>query len=128
MTETPEQLRTLVRRDLAVLIGGGAIAIWLCGLLVAGKLGLLSEDTSSTIVVAAASVVCLGCLGWWAAGPRRWLRDRYLVLVPVCLAGPTAAIALYDLGASVFAVVISSALGFCIAIVAGLTWANRRSD
>jgi hypothetical protein len=126
MTEAPQELRTLVRRDVAVFAAGSVLAVWVAGILVAGHLGLVATRTAATVVVAVGGPLCVGCLWWWASGPRRWLRDRYLVLVPALLAGPSTALALYDLGASVVAVMISSALGFAAAVVLGLAWASRR--
>ena len=126
MGEAPEQLRTLVRRDVAVFLVGSALAVWAGALIVVGRLGLVSESTAASVALPCAIAICTGCLFWWASGPRRWLRDRYLVLVPVCLAAPSVGIALYDLGASTVAVMISSALGFAAAIVLGLAFAARR--
>jgi hypothetical protein len=127
MAESTSDLQRLVRRDLGVFLAGSVVAVWLGGLLVAGRAGFVSRDTAATIMVGVGAVVCGGCLVWWALGPRRWLRDRYLVLVPVALAAPSVVVGLHDLGASFVAVVLSSAFGFGAAIALGLAWASRRS-
>ena len=126
MSDQSDRLRTLVRRDLAVLLVGGVLAIWLAAVMLVARAGLVGERRAATITVAVGSVIIGGCLVWWAAGPRRWLRDRYLVLVPVFLAAPSVALALYDLGAGFAALTVSAALGFGAAIALGLAVASRR--
>ena len=126
MAEAPNELRTLVRRDLTVMIVGSVLGIWLMGVEAVGHAGMVDTRKAATVVVVAAAVICFGCLLWWAAGPRQWLRERYLVLVPLFFAGPAAALALYDLGAGFAAVAISAAFGFGAAIALGLAVASRR--
>ena len=126
MAEAPEELRKLVRRDVVVLVVGSLVAIWLAGVVLLGQLGVIESKTAATIVVAVSAVLCFGCLLWWASGPRQWMRDRYLVLVPMFIAAPSAALALYDLGAPFVANVFSAAFGFGAAIAGGLAVASRR--
>jgi hypothetical protein len=126
MTDSSSDLRRLVRRDLAVTLIGALLAVWLAGVWAAGRFGFVSTRTAATVVVALATVLCVGCLGWWAAGPRQWLRERYLVLIPVFLGAPWAVLGLHDLGASTIAVMLSSALGFTAAVALGFAWASRR--
>jgi hypothetical protein len=125
-TQQQEDLRKLVRRDLAVVLVGVPVAVWLGAIWAAGRLGFISSTTSATATVALGTILCVGCIGWWAAGPSQWRRDRYMVLVPVCLGAPWALLGLYDLGASIVAVILSSALGFLGAVVLGFALASRR--
>jgi hypothetical protein len=122
----PDDLRRLVRRDVAVFFCGVLVAIWTASIWAAGRLGFISITTASRVVVGVALALCVICLGWWASGPREWLRDRYLVLVPVFLSAPWLVLGLHDLGASFLAVMLSSALGFTAAVALGLAWASRR--
>ncbi len=108
------------------MMAGSLLAIWLAGLELVGHVGLISVDVAATVAVAGSALLCFGCLIWWASGPRQWLRERYLVLVPVFIAAPAAVLALYDLGAPFAAVVLSAAFGFGAAIAAGLAVASRR--
>ncbi len=50
--------------------------------LVAARLDFVSDLTADRLVAGVSIVVCLGCVYWWAAGPRGMMRDRYFVLVP----------------------------------------------
>jgi hypothetical protein len=126
MTQSSDDLRRLVRRDLAVTAVGVVVSIWLGALWAAGRLGYISGRTAASVSVGIAAVICIGCLVWWASGPPQWRRDRYLVLVPVFLAAPWAVVGLHDLGASAVAVMLSSALGFTGAAVLGFAWSSRR--
>jgi hypothetical protein len=126
MAEAPAELRKLVRRDVTVAAVGSVVAIWVASIVLVGHFGLIDETSAATAVVAISTVLCFGCLFWWAAGPRQYLRDRYLVLVPIFLVAPSTALALYDLGAGPFAIAISAAFGFGAAIAAGLALASRR--
>ena len=126
MAEAPEELRKLVRRDVVVLAVGSLIGIWLAGVELAGHFGLIDGKKTATIVVAVSAVLCSVCLVWWAIGPRQWMRDRYLVLVPIFVVAPSAALALYDLGSPFVAIMFSAAFGFGAAIAAGLAVASRR--
>ncbi|HET6848656.1 MAG TPA: hypothetical protein VFH74_07345 [Gaiellales bacterium] len=125
-TQQQDDLRKLVRRDLAVVLVGVPVAVWLGAIWAAGRLGYISSKTSATVSVLIGTVLCVACIGWWAAGPKQWRRDRYMVLVPVCLGAPWALLGLYDLGASVVAVILSSAFGFLGAVALGLAVASRR--
>jgi len=126
MAQAPEELRKLVRRDVTVLSVGSLVAIWLAGVELVGHLGLVDSKKPATIVVAGSAVLCSVCLVWWASGPRRWMRDRYMVLIPVFIVAPFAALALYDLGSPFVAILFSAAFGFGAAIAAGLAVASRR--
>jgi hypothetical protein len=126
MAEAPAELRKLVRRDVTVAAVGSVVAFWLASIVLVGHFGLIDETSAATAVVAISAVLCFACLLWWAAGPREYLRDRYLVLVPVFFAAPSTALALYDLGAGFAAVAISAAFGFGAAIAGGLALASRR--
>jgi hypothetical protein len=126
MAEAPAELRKLVRRDVTVMVAGGLVAIWLAGIELVGHFGLIDERSAATAVVAIGAVLCFGCFVWWASGPREYLRDRYLVLVPVFVAAPSVALAMYDLGAGVVAAAMSAAFGFGAAIAAGFALASRR--
>jgi len=126
MAEAPEELRKLVRRDVVVLVVGSLVAIWLAGIVLLGHLGVIESKTAATIVVAVSAVLGFACLRWWATGPRQWMRDRYLVLVPMFIAAPAAALALYDLGSPFVAILFSAAFGFGAAIAGGLAVASRR--
>src|SRR5262249_1010851 len=108
-TQQQEDLRKLVRRDLAVVMIGVPVALWMAAIWIAGRMSFISTKTAATVLVVVGAVVCLGCIGWWLSGPKQWRRDRYLVLVPVCLAAPWAVFGLYDLGASTVAIILSSA-------------------
>jgi hypothetical protein len=126
MAEAPTDLRKLVRRDVTVAAVGSVVAIWVASIMLVGHFGMIDKRTAATAVVAISAVLCFGCLLWWASGPRQYLRDRYLVLVPVFLVAPSTALALYDLGAGFAAIAISAAFGFGAAIAAGLALASRR--
>src|SRR5436190_10129657 len=104
MTITPDELRRRVRRELIVAGVASLIAIWTGSLLLAARLDFIFDLTADRFVVGVSIVVCLGCVYWWAAGPRGMMRDRYFVLVPMFLAAGPAIYALDDLGAGLIAV------------------------
>ena len=127
MTITPDELRRLVRRDLIVAATGSLIAIWTSSLLVAARLDFVSDLTADRFVAGVSIVVGLGCVYWWAAGPRGMMRDRYFVLVPMFLSAGPGIYALHDLGAGLIAVALSSAAGFFGAAVLGMALSRRRA-
>jgi len=126
MSLPPDELRRLVRRDVAVAGAGSAIAIAAAAVLVAGRLGLFSELTADRIVIAAAAVVSAASLYTWVAGPKELRRDRFFVFTPVCVAALPALLALADVGAGVAVLTISAAVGFGAAIALGLAYSARR--
>jgi hypothetical protein len=126
MSPPPDELRRLVRRDLIVAGGGAFLAIAAAALLVAGKLGILSELSTGRIAVALAAIVGAVCFYWWAAGPRAYLRDRIIVLTPVFLIAGPGLIGVNELGGGVAVGVLSGAVGFSAAALLGIAWSSRR--
>jgi hypothetical protein len=126
MTLPPDQLRRLVRRDIAVAGGGALLAVWSLALVAAAHFGLVSRLTSGRAVVVTAVVVCVGCIWWWASGPRAYMRDRVIVLTPVFLMAGPGLLGVHDLGGGVVVGILSGALGFAAAAILGLAWASRR--
>ena len=123
---TPDEMRTLVRRDLWLTLGGSVFAIWTYALVAAGHYGFISRTTAATVDVAVAVMVVALCLWWWAAGPRSLLRHRVMVLVPAFLIAGPGILGLHDLGAGVVAVMLSGAVGISAAVAFGLVYATRR--
>jgi hypothetical protein len=72
-------------------------------------------------------IVAVGCVAWWAGGPRIYLRDRVIVLTPVFLIAGPGLIGVNDLGGGTAVGVLSGALGFTAAAALGLAWSSRRS-
>jgi hypothetical protein len=126
MTLPPDQLRRLVRRDLIVAGVGALLAIWSLSLVIVGQVGLISRVTSGRAAVATAVVVGVGCVWWWASGPRVYLRERLIVLTPVFLTAGPGLIGVHDLGGGVAVGILSGALGFTAAAVLGVVWSSRR--
>jgi hypothetical protein len=122
MTLPPDQLRRLVRRDVILAGVGSLLAVWAVALIVAARIGLISELTSGRVVVGTAVIVGAACFWSWAAGPREYLRDRMIVLTPVFLIAGPALIGVHDLGGGV----LSGAIGFSAAAILGLSWSSRR--
>ena len=127
MTLTQEDLRRLVRRDLVVAGVGSLVAIWSMALLLAAHMGFVSHLTAYRVVAAVAIVVGLGCVYWWAAGPRDMQRDRYFVLIPLLLVAGPGIYSIHELGAGLIAVALSSAIGFFGAAVLGMAIHRRAS-
>ena len=127
MSLTPEELRRLVRRDLWIAGGGSLVAIWTTSLILAAHMGFISHLTADRVVAAVSIVVCLGSIFWWAAGPREMRRDRYFVLIPLLLAAGPGIYAIHDLGATLVAVALSSAVGFFGAAVLGMALSRRHA-
>ncbi len=127
MTLPPDQLRRLVRRDLIVAGGGAFLAVAAIALLVAGKLGILSELNGGRVAVALAAIVGVACFSCWAAGPRAYLRDRIIVLTPVFLIAGPGLIGVNDLGGGVAVGMLSGAAGFAAAALLGIAWSSRHS-
>src|SRR5436190_17491751 len=111
-----EELRRLVRRDLAVAGAGSVAAVVAVLVLGAGALGLISSLTADRLVVGLGAIAAAASLYAWLAGPAALRRGRYLVFVPVCLIAGPAVLALYDLGAGLAVVVVSAAVGMGAAI------------
>ena len=107
MSLTPEELRRLVRRDLWIAGGGSLVAIWTTSLILAAHMGFISHLTADRVVAAVSIVVCLGSIFWWAAGPGIY--------------------AIHDLGATLVAVALSSAVGFFGAAVLGMALSRRHA-
>ena len=126
MTLPPEQLRRLVRRDLYVAGGGAFAAVAALAVLVAGRLGIISELTAGRIAVVLAVVVGVVCFYWWAAGPRQYMRDRIIVLTPVFLIAGPGLVGVSDLGGGVAVGILSGAVGFSAAAMLGMAWSSRR--
>jgi hypothetical protein len=126
MTLPPEQLRRLVRRDVILAGAGSLLAVWAVALIVAARVGLISELTSGRVVVVIAVVVGAACFWSWAAGPREYMRDRLIVLTPVFLIAGPALISVHDLGGGTAVGVLSGAVGFSAAAILGLAWGSRR--
>jgi hypothetical protein len=64
---------------------------------------------------------------WWASGPRAYLRDRIIVLTPVFLIAGPGLVGVNDLGGGVAVAILSGAVGFTAAAVAGLAWSSRKA-
>ena len=126
MSISPEDLRRLVRRDLVVAGGGSLIAVWTSSLLLAARMGFIHHQPADKAVAAVSIVLSLGCVFWWAAGPRDMWRDRYFVLIPMFLTAGPGLYALHDLGAGLIVVALSSAIGFFGAALLGIGLARRR--
>jgi hypothetical protein len=127
MTLPPDQLHRLVRRDLMVAVVGSFLAIAVTAFLVAGRLGVVSELTAGRVAVATTVVVGVACFVWWASGPRAYLRDRIIVLTPVFLIAGPGLFGVNDLGGGVAVAILSGAVGFTAAAVAGLAWSSRKA-
>jgi hypothetical protein len=126
MTLPPDQLRRLVRGDVAVAAGGSFLAIAAAAFLFAGRLGVISTLTAARLAVAVAAVVGAGCFWRWASGPREYMRDRIIVLTPVFLIAGPALVGVHDLGGGVAVGILSGAVGFSAAALLGLAWGSRR--
>jgi hypothetical protein len=126
MTLPPDELRRLVRRDVIVAGGGAFLAIAATAILIAGKLGILSEVTAGRIAVALAAIAGVACFYWWAAGPRIYLRDRIIVLTPVFLIAGPGLIGVNELGGGVAVGILSGAVGFSAAALLGIAWSSKR--
>jgi hypothetical protein len=126
MTLPPDELRRLVRRDLVVAGGGAVLAVAATAILVAGKLGILSDVTAGRVAVALAATAGVACFYWWAAGPRAYLRDRIIVLTPVFLIAGPGLIGVNELGGGVAVGILSGAVGFSAAALLGIAWSSRR--
>jgi hypothetical protein len=126
MSLSPDELRRLVRRDIAVAGGGSAVAVATVAVLVASRVDLLSKLTADRVAVAAAALVVAASLAAWVSGPRELRRDRYIVFVPVCVIALPALLALADLGAGLVVLTLSAAVGFGAAIALGLAAGARR--
>ena len=126
MTLPPDQLRRLVRRDLMVAGGGALLAMWALALVIAARIGVISELTAGRVVVATAVIVGAVCIWSWASGPRVYLRDRLIVLTPVFLIAGPALVGVHYLGGGVAVGILSGAVGFTAAAMLGLAWSSRR--
>ena len=126
MTLPPDQLRRLVRRDLMVAGGGALLALWALALVIAARIGVISELTAGRVVVATAVIVGAVCIWSWASGPRVYLRDRLIVLTPVFLIAGPALVGVHYLGGGVAVGILSGAVGFTAAAMLGLAWSSRR--
>jgi hypothetical protein len=126
MTLPPDELRRLVRRDVIVAGGGAFLAIAATAVLIAGKIGILSEVTAGRIAVALAAIAGVACFYWWAAGPRIYLRDRIIVLTPVFLIAGPGLIGVHELGGGVAVGILSGAVGFSAAALLGIAWSSKR--
>jgi hypothetical protein len=126
MSLSPDELRRLVRRDVAVAGGGSVAALAVTAILIASRLDLLSKLTADRIAVGAAAIIVAVSLAAWVAGPRELRRDRYIVFVPVCVVALPALLALADLGAGLVVLTLSAAVGFGAAIALGLVAGGRR--
>jgi hypothetical protein len=127
MTLPPDELRRLVRRDLIVAGGGAFLAVAATALLVAGRLGIVSELAAGRIAVALTTIVGVVCFYSWASGPRVYLRDRIIVLTPVFLIAGPGLIGVNDLGGGIAVGILSGAVGFSAAALLGIAWSSRRS-
>jgi hypothetical protein len=125
MTLPPDQLRRLVRGDVAIAAGGSFLAIAAAAFLVAGRLGIISTLTAGRLAVAIAAVVGAVCFWRWASGPREYLRDRIIVLTPVFLIAGPALIGVHDLGGGIAVGILSGAVGFSAAALLGIAWGSR---
>src|SRR5919201_206211 len=126
MTLSPDELRRLVRRDVAVAGGGSAVGLAAIAVLIASRLDIVSKLTGDRVAVGAAALVVAACLAAWVSGPRELRRDRYIVFVPVCVIALPALLALADLGAGLVVLTLSAAVGFGAAIALGLATGGRR--
>jgi hypothetical protein len=126
MTLPPDQLRRLVRGDVAIAAGGSFLAIAATAFLVAGRLGIISTLTAGRLAVAIAAVVGAVCFWRWASGPREYLRDRIIVLTPVFLVAGPGLIGVHDLGGGVAVGILSGAVGFSAAAMLGIAWGSRK--
>jgi hypothetical protein len=119
-------MRMLVRRDLALVAGGTAVAAGVWAVFVTSRLGWVSHLTAGRIMVGAGALLAAACVGWWAAGPRALLGERYLVLTPVFLVAAPALVGVHDLGGAPATAGVSGAVGFAAALGLGLVWSSRR--
>jgi hypothetical protein len=125
MTLPPDQLRRLVRRDLIVAGAGAVLALWALALVIAARIGVISELTVGRVVVATAVIVGVVCIWSWASGPRVYLRDRIIVLTPLFLIAGPALVGVHYLGGGLAVGILSGAVGFSAAALLGLAWGSR---
>ena len=126
MSLSQEELRRLVRRDVAVAGVGSAVALAAAAALLAGRLGIVAQLTADRLAVVAAVAGSAACLYAWVGGPKELRRDRYFVFTPVCVVALPALLALADLGAGIAVLTLSGAVGFGAAIALGLAFSTRR--
>ena len=111
-----------------VAAAGGFLAVAALAFLVAAKIGVISTVNAGRVAVALTVVVAVGCVAWWAGGPRIYLRDRVIVLTPIFLIAGPGLIGVNDLGGGVAVAILSGALGFTAAAALGLAWSSRRGS
>ncbi len=126
MTLPPDQLRRLVRRDVIVAGAGALLAMWALALVIAARVGVISELTAGRVVVVTAMIVGVVCIWSWAAGPRIYLRDRIIVLTPLFLIAGPGLVGVHYLGGGLAVGVLSGAIGFSAAALLGLAWGSRK--
>ncbi len=123
-----DDLRKLVKRDVAIAAGGSVIAIWLYSLVAGVQIGAISKITAGRVEVAVGLLVSLLCVAWWAAGPTDMRRDRLFVLIPLFLIAGPMLIGVHNLGGGLIVAGISAAVGFGAAMVLGVMWGSRKYD
>ena len=121
-----QELRKLVKRDVAITGAGSVIAIWLYSLVAGVEIGAVSKLTAGRVEVAVGILVCLLCVWTLASGPRDMWRDRIFLLIPVFLVAPPMLIGIHNLGGGLVVPAISAAIGFAAAGVLGLLWGARK--
>ena len=111
-----------------MLVAAGLIAVVISmALLVMSWLGWIGIRHASTVVVAIATVIGIGCMARWVTGPAALRRDRFIVLIPVFLLAAPALYALNELGGGATVAIVSGAVGFTAAVALGLAWTSRRA-
>lgn len=128
MTLSPDEIRRLVRRDVAVTAAGVALALVALLALAATRLGYLSALNAGRVGVALTAIVAAACLYTWASGPPGLLRERAVVLSPLFLIAGPGLYGVHTLGGGLVATMLSGAVGVTAAVALGMAWSVRRRN
>jgi hypothetical protein len=121
-----DELRRLVHGDVLVAGAAAAAALVALAVLAVGRLGLVSETSAATVVVALAVMIGAACSFRFGSGPRALWRDRLIVIAPVFLVAAPAIVAVHDLGGGPVVAILSGAAGSAAAVLLGVVFASRR--
>jgi hypothetical protein len=128
MSLTPDQMRRIVRRDVAVAGGGALAAIVAAVVMGLGLYGVLGVTDAARVAVVVTALLLAVCLFVWVSGPSELLRDRVIVLTPLFLVAGPGLVGVHRLGGGVAATMLSSAVGVTAAVALGMAWSVRRRN